>query len=281
MAICIRSRSLLLLSIGLGVLIGCKPHQGNRIILMPEQGKMMVNALVPLMDKQIFGLGIPETIGSREQMMLVNHSEATIHWTVDQTQGSVSTTWAREGLIRYELLIIPAEDYVDLVMTVENQTDSTWHGVFAFNCISPARAPAFRDSSLRRTFLSMNQQATSLAALPRVQGPRPTITIYPTQTHAQEMPSFAEAFQATSPIASDGSWVAVVSEPGDAYMATVTADASFLFTNTKFGCIHAAPFFGNIAPQEERTVESRVYFSKGSLQDFLERYRSYRQGRHE
>lgn len=279
MAVSTRPVSLVLLSIGLGALLGCQPRQDNRIILMPEQGKMMVNAVVPLLNGQIFGLGIPETIGSREQMMLVNHTEATIHWTVDETQGSVSTTWIKEGHLRYELKIIPAEDYVDLVMTIENQSASKWHGVFAFNCVSPAIAPAFRDSSLERTFVSMHQQATSLATLPRVQGPRPTITVYPTQTHVEELPSFAEAFQATSPIASDDSWLAVISDSGGAYMATTAEDASFLFTNTKFGCIHAAPFFGDIAPHEERTVESRVYFSQGSLQDFQERYESYRMER--
>ncbi len=267
-------RCCVLLITGLGLLFGCKPHKANQIILMPVEGQMMVNAVVPHLDRQVFGLGIPETIGSREQMWLVNHPEAEIHWQVDPIQGSVSTTWAQQGQIRYGLQHLAAQDYVDLVMTIENQSVTPWHGVFAFNCVSPAKAPGFRDSSLTRTYLSLDEEPVPLANLPRIQGPRPTITVYPTQGHAE--PPFAQAFEATSAIDSDGSWLVVVSEAGDAYMATTTAEASFLFTNTAFGCIHAAPSFGDIAPHDAVTVKSRVYFSKGGLGDFLARYAAYR-----
>ena len=261
---------------GLGLLLGCNTHKANRIILMPVEGKMMVNAVVPQLDRQVFGLGIPETIGSREQMWLVNHPEAEIHWQVDQTQGRVSTTWTKEGQVRYRLQLIPAEDYVDLVMTIENESVTPWHEVFAFNCVSPAKAPGFRDSSLSRTYLSVEEQPVPLENLPRIQGPRPTVTVYPTQAHVGHLPPFAQAFEATSPVESDGSWLVVVSEAGDAYMATTTSEASCLFNNTAFGCIHAAPSFGDIAPHDEVTVNSRVYFSKGNLGDFLARYEAYR-----
>ncbi|HSC29155.1 MAG TPA: hypothetical protein VLD67_17900 [Vicinamibacterales bacterium] len=33
---------------------------------------MMVNAVVPHLDRQVFGLGIPETIGSAGEMWLLN-----------------------------------------------------------------------------------------------------------------------------------------------------------------------------------------------------------------
>ena len=41
------------------------------IHLQPVPGKMMVNATSPHLGNQVFGLGIPETIGCRERMWLV------------------------------------------------------------------------------------------------------------------------------------------------------------------------------------------------------------------
>jgi hypothetical protein len=61
---------------------------------------------------------------------------------------------------------------------------------------------------------------------------------------------------------------------GRGHMATTTAEAAFLFNNTAFGCIHAAPSFGDIAPHDEVRVNSRVYLARGGLDDFLERYNS-------
>ena len=89
-------------------------------------------------------------------------------------------------------------------MKIENQSDTPWHAVFAFNCVSPAKAPGLRDSSLTRTYLSVDEQPVALGNLPRIQGPRPTVTVYPTQAHARHLPPFAQAFEATSPVESDG-----------------------------------------------------------------------------
>lgn len=232
---------------------------------------MMVNAIVPCLDRQVFGLGIPETIGCRERMWLVNHSEAVIHWQIDGARGSVSTAWLREGCIRYTLQLRPREDCVDVIMEIENQSARSWHDVFAFNCVSPAKAPEFLDPSLTRTYLSLGGRAVALADVPRVHGARAGISVYRTQAHARRLPPFARAFDATSPVISDGSWIAVLAKSGDAYMVTVTSEASFLFSNMKFGCIHAAPSFEDIAPHHRTVVASRVYFARGDLARFLAR----------
>lgn len=268
------------LIMGLVSLAGCASPESNRILLMPVEGKMMVNAMVPQLDRRIFGLGIPETIGSAEEMWLVNHSDVEVHWDVDERDGRATTAWTKPGQIRYALELIPAENYVDIRMTIENRGSQTWHDVFAFNCVSPAKAPGFPDSTLHRTFISLDGRPAPLADVPRTVGPRPSVTVLPTRAHAERLPPFARAFQATSPARSDDSWVVIISEEGNAYMATTAPDASFLFTNTAFGCIHAAPAFGDIDPDDERTVEARVYLSQGGLGDFMERYEADRAARH-
>jgi hypothetical protein len=66
------------------------------IHLQPVPGKMMVNATSPHLDDQVFGLGVPETIGSREHMWMANHSEVVVKWETDKTTGIVSTMWRQD-----------------------------------------------------------------------------------------------------------------------------------------------------------------------------------------
>lgn len=247
-------------------------EENMRIQLQPVSGKMMVNAVSPHMDGQVFGLGIPETIGCREHMFLVNHSDVEIDWETDASTGVVSTAWRQEGHMSYKLRIIPAVDYVDLEMTIANLSEETFHDVFAFNCISPARAPIFDDPEMTRTWISAGGKPVTLAGTTRIQGPRKGIGIYAVRQHADRLPSFAEVFKATSPDLSDGAWMVKTADSGDAYMAATAPDALFLFNNTQLGCIHAAPNFGAIGPQETTGQTSRIYFSKGSLTDFMKRY---------
>ena len=78
-------------------------------------------------------------------------------------------------------------------------------------------------------------------------GPRPSVSVYPTHVDGH-LPPFAEAFETVSAARADATWVVVTSAAGGSYMATTTRDAAFLLNNTRFGCIHAAPSFGDIAP---------------------------------
>ncbi|NKB67730.1 MAG: hypothetical protein GKR89_11765 [Candidatus Latescibacteria bacterium] len=247
-------------------------NSSQRIELMPVEGKMMVNALVPQLDRQVFGLGVPETIGCQEQMWLVNHADVEIDWQLEKRDGSVSARWAQDGLLHYDLRLVPGHDYVDIELVVYNQSDAAWSDVFAFNCVSPAKAPDFRDPDLRRTYLSVAGEPVAVAQMPRVQGPRPSIGVYAHRDYSQCLPPFAQVFEATSPVPSDGTWMAIVAASGDAYMATAAPASSFMFNNTDFGCIHAALLLGAIAPQTQVGGHGRVYFAGGGLDDFLGRH---------
>jgi len=66
-----------------------QPSTESRIILEPQPGSMAVKAKVPGLDNQAFMLGIPETIGCREAM-LVNFPEARIEWQGPDPEGVVS-----------------------------------------------------------------------------------------------------------------------------------------------------------------------------------------------
>lgn len=246
----------------------------QRILLRPRQGHMGCTALVPTLDGQMFALGIPETIGCRERMIL-NFPEVEIRWTDPDTDGSISCEWTTEGRIRYKTKIIPARDYVDVEMSIENLGDRPWHNVFAFNCVNPVRAPEFKDWELERTYMSRHGKPAVMSTTKRVKGHMPTVGFYLHERTpwGQESP-FVRGFHATSPDRTDGSWIVTLSDPPGSYMATTSPHAEFLFDNLDRCCIHSAAGFGDIPPGNSSSTVCRLYFAHGTLDDFLTRYQT-------
>ena len=246
-------------------------NSGSRIVLQPQPGAMQVTARVPALDNQAFALGIPETIGCREAM-LVNFPEAKIEWQGPDRQGVVSCSWGPGGRISYTLRLIPAEDYVDVEMTICNHTEFLWHDVFAFNCLNPILAPVFQDWKLERTYMSAQGKPLCMAKTSRVKGHMPTVGFYlPERIKAGEESVFVRGFGATSPDRTDGSWIVTLSDAKSAFMAATAFEAAFLFDNLDRCCLHAAPSFGDIGPGESSTTVSRFYLAQGTLDDFLKR----------
>jgi creatinine amidohydrolase len=250
----------------------------DHIELQPQPGAMQVTARVPGLDNQAFSLGIPETIGCREAM-LVNFPEAKIDWQGPDAAGVVSCSWGPGGRISYSLRLMPAGDYVDIEMTIRNHTEFLWHDVFAFNCLNPIQAPAFQDWKLKRTYMSKQGKPFCMAQTSRVKGHMPTVGFYlPDRTKAGEESVFVRGFGATSPDRTDGSWIVTLSEPAGSYIAATAVETAFLFDNLDRCCLHAAPAFGDIGPGESSTTVSRLYLAKGSLDDFLKRRQTDRSG---
>ena len=249
-------------------------NSAKRIVLQPRQGKMGCSARVPNLGDQVFALGIPETIGSRERMIL-NFPEVTIRWDGPDEDGVIATTWTTEGRIRYTTRLLPAVDYVDVEMTIENLADAVWHDVFAFNCLNPVNARQFKDWELRRTYMSEHGRPVQMAETKRVHGHMPTVGFYLHERipWGKESP-FVRGFHATSPNRTDGSWIVTLSDPPGSYMAATSPSAVFLFDNLDRCCIHSAADFGDIGPGESSTTVCRLYFAHGSLEDFLDRYRT-------
>ncbi|MBM4025809.1 MAG: alpha/beta hydrolase, partial [Planctomycetes bacterium] len=212
----------------------------DRIVLQPQQGAMTVTAKVPGLNNQVFSLGVPETIGCREAMLL-NFPETSIQWAGPDPQGVVSCSWGPGGRIQYNARMIPANDYVDVEMTVRNHTEFHWHEVFAFNCLNPTGAPDFKDWTLERTYMSSQGKPLCLAQTQRIRGHMPTVGFYlPDRVETGRESVFVRGFGATSPNRTDGSWIVTLSQPEGAYMAAAVVEAAFLFDNLDRCCIHAA-----------------------------------------
>ncbi len=243
----------------------------QQITLVPQPGQMACVVRVPGMVRQSFILGLPETIGSSDGMIL-NFPEVSIEWEGPDANGVVRHAWTSPGKITYTLTLTPAADYVDAAMTVRNLGRSTWTNVFSFNCLNPAGATSFQDWTLERTYMSKNRRPFRMDGTTRVNnGSMPTVQFYLNQGYAPVSP-FIDGFRATSPDRSDDSYIVTMAEDGNSYMAATSPKSCFLFDNLDRCCIHSATNFGTIPTGEEKTVTSRFYFAQGSLDDFLRRF---------
>jgi hypothetical protein len=250
------------------------PTRSSRIQLTPVQGKMVAVARVPALGGQSFSLGIPETIGSRERMILnFPEVDGKIAWTGPAEDGSIESEWTTRGMIHYRARLVPGEDWVDIEMTIQNLSGVTWHDVFAFNCLNPTGAKAFQDWNLERSYMSHQGQPLRMAETTRVQGHMPTVQFY---VHEQTPPgresAFVRGFSAISPHRTTDSWIMTLSEDRKSHMAATSLDSLFLFNNLDRCCIHAAPSFGDIGPGERSTTVARLYLAHGGLDDFLARF---------
>lgn len=253
--------------------------QAKSILLMPQHETMYCNLVVPSLERQVFALTIPEDIGCDEGLLLPHSERSRIQWDgMDKhgVAGKAKTSLSIPGKISYELELTSTHDTVDAAMTISNLSEVTWHNVWSFNCLSPARAPDFRDSELKRTFMSVKGEPTLLSSLPRKQ----EMGVYfHKQLSVEKQIPFISEIQGTHRDQTDRSWFITMSEDGKSYMAATSPDALFLFNNQALCCLHSAANFGNLAPGESKTVTCRFYFAKGSLDKFLKRWEKDQEGR--
>jgi hypothetical protein len=243
----------------------------QNITLQPLAGQMNCGVRVPGLPRQGFNLGLPETIGSSEGMIL-NFPEVTIQWEGPDASGIVRHAWLSSGKIEYTLVLTPGSDYVDAVMTVRNLTRAGWTNVFSFNCLNPTGADQFKDWTLERTYMSKNGKPFRMDGTTRVNdGSMSTVQFYLNNNYGPVSP-FIQGFKATSPDQTDDSYIVTMSQDGTSYMAATSPRSCYLFDNLDRCCIHSAADFGDIPAGEEKTVTSRFYFAHGSLDDFITRF---------
>lgn len=248
-----------------------QPLFSQRITLQPMQGHMVCTAQVPQLGRQTFALGLPETIGSSEGMIL-NFPGVDIQWEGPDQNGVLRHSWHSSGAVEYSLVVTPYDDYVDAQMSIRNISRGNWTNVFSFNCLNPVNAPSFLDWTLERTYMSKNGRPFRLDATTRVNnGPMKTVQFYVNEAVYPVSP-FVNGFQATSPDRTDDSYIVTLSDDGNSYMAATSPTSCFLFNNLDRCCIHSATNFGDIPSGGEASVTSRFYLAKGTLEDFIERF---------
>ncbi len=245
--------------------------RARRIILIPQENKMVCVARVLDLNDQRFAMGIPECIAEAGGR-IVNHTMVErLHWDGPDANGAVTCQWVDEN-IDYCVRIVPDYDSVDITMTIRNLTGRDWVDVYSFNCLNPVAAPDYKDWTLERTYMSKEGSPFRMDGTTRINdGPNKTVQFYLHEDYENVSPHVT-GFKATSPDKTDGSYIVTMSEDGQSYMAATSPKAAFLFNNLDRCCIHSAPNFGDIRAGGQKTVTVRFYLAYGTLEDFLVRY---------
>lgn len=257
------------------IILACSVYAAGEPLLRlkPIQGTMMVECESALLPGQVFVLGFPETIGCRETLLL-NWVEVKeqIRWEGPDAEGTVRCSWWPGGRVRYELRLSPRSDYVDADMRITNDTLWTWHDVYSFNCVSPERMPAFKDTGMHNTWISSNGKPVPISEARRTIGERAAYLASDVRPENARYFIFGRGAEAN--LRADGNWMAAESTPKGYVLATAAPRVKYLFNNEQLSCLHACTDFGMIGPGQTAHVVSRVYLMQGRLTDFLTRWRA-------
>ena len=246
----------------------------SSITLEPKDGSMHVRVLVPGLEDEPFVIIFPESIGARDD--LPAHKEVKPEWET-LPDGGLGYTWHKEDWVHVRAEMRPGADFIDMNLTVKNLSEKTWNEVFAFNCLSPdageADAPSFRTPQSRGTFIVTEGGLTKIGEIPPHNGPNPKLHFIFTRETIDLPRCYYESLQNSHDTPVTESFIATVSQDGERVIAMGCKQALFLFQNDQFTCIHASPFFGDMAPGEERSIRQRAYFMQASLEEVHDRYR--------
>ena len=198
--------------------------------------------------------------------------------------------WIEEGqgILRYETEIpgslalsvrIRSDDSgFALEMEVGNRTDGDWGVVHCCACMQLATAESFLDLTRERTYCTVDGELVALADLEMVGKGKQTF-------YFAILPGHTPPLRHSDPNREGAKWLLTKSSPDHGFICTTSIDRSktvwmgwedvqYLQTNTKpsYACIHANPFFGNIAAGQSVRRRGRVGIASGPAESALEEY---------
>jgi hypothetical protein len=172
------------------------------------------------------------------------------------------------GGIRYRAILKPDLNGLRLRLTVINQSQTIFHNVTGFPCLS-AQSESFHDPDLSRTWI---QTATGLTPLNQTgRG-----TVDPRRTHyriegCQPIKHYGEFFwgEPSSTVAASGV-ILRSSRDGRFTIGMAWDSVAQIFQNEDaHHCLHSLPAFGDLLPGQTKTVCGRIVLTEGGPNEAL------------
>lgn len=211
-----------------------------------------------------------------EYIVLYRQADTTVRPDVtERVDGSVRIRGERpsHGRGRYEFVLTPRDDAIDIECTVTNTGRRPWDGAaHALSCLVFRDAPDFTDSTMARTTVVVEGELVTIAGLgagaPRhfrhnSQPLRDADAVW-MQHRAPER----------APVPVSASLIVRSSADGRRHVAAAWDDAFSVAYNfdLRLNCIHSNPRFGALRGGATQTLHGRVYFFAGSLDSLYARF---------
>jgi hypothetical protein len=192
--------------------------------------------------------------------------------------GGWSHTFGRKDDISYVCNLKPSREYVDVDLTISNQTNQPLKNVCAIICYDLRDAPQFYDYEMERTYIQVDHRYVQVKDTDRRYAKNGQIITYllkgaeiPEVYQKEKQTSYGWGLSDTRP---DFPLIATTSKDGKWVAATFFPQATTLLCNVLpplRGCIHANPFLPLIRGGEKKTMVGRFYYFRGSLDDVFKR----------
>jgi hypothetical protein len=199
-----------------------------------------------------------------------DYKHLAFRWDTANAPRELSAACAVPGKGEFRLRLAAEEDLVDIELALRNDTDRAMSYVDWYFCPVTYEAPSLINGSLDRTYLFDGSRMISLAdtgqpseTMYPIVGPRGSGGFIPPLHASHER----GRVQARAPV------VVVENNNRSHAMGVAFERAHSIFSSAGNGCYHADPFFGHdLKPGEERKVLGRLYLTKGSAEDVLNRF---------
>ena len=165
-----------------------------------------------------------------------------------------------------------------LEMEVGNRTDGNWGQVHTVVCLQLTTATSFIDLTRERTYCVVDGSLTAMADLEMVGKGKPIF-------YFAVLPGHQAPLRHRDPYRERAKWLLSKPSPDHGFICTTSVDGSktvwtgweevqYLQTNTmpSYACLHANPFFGDIAAGETVRRRGRVGIANGPAESALEEY---------
>lgn len=208
--------------------------------------------------EQEFVLVFPEWFTARE---MSTHARFT--WEDFPT----SRAWQEKPFsagLRFRLEEFDRNVHLGWEYTFTNGGNGTLTDLAAFNCLNLDRAPLFKDLAMERTRVTDAQgHGTVLDDVPKVRGPgKRTMQFYPAAGGIDlNRIDKIKSYGVNSPAKLRGDRVTVTSRDGSWRLESIVdGPVAYFFSNWEpdHGCVHAAPSFGTIGPDQTATAQGRI-----------------------
>lgn len=189
-------------------------------------------------------------------------------WRVIKPGAEIFADCVAPNLGRFSIRLTAHEDFVNIQLSVRNQSHQPMRDVDWAFCAVAFESPCIADSEDARTYLFDGQHLRTLGEIAGRD-----IHLYKVAGANGFIPVGHRAL-ALGPVEARASVVIVEAVEGTHAVALGFEQADHIYGDSKGNkCFHADPYFGAIERGQERQLRGRLYLIRGNAEEAFRRYR--------
>lgn len=200
-------------------------------------------------------------------------------WAVDHNwkrhnDGTITCTGQVTENVPYQLSMAPNLEFVEIRVSVTNNSVITFHDLYAHMCLHVRENPLMYDPSMERTFVQINNERIAMNqtdTADSIGGVMPAYFPRAVSPEDRWLPERLRSYGwAISGDVVDSPLAAIVSKDGRSVVGLWFEPFHYVIGNCRkpyHGCIHSEPSFGTLDPGQTASATGRLYVSNGTIEE--------------